>query len=286
MALSFPVEIDLGRILPQGSRLTRDVFPNLAMAVEHITAQAHADWIAYAMGRPLPGGLVIQNRNGEYARSILMRSTGDFSGEAYSELSYAQAIEEGSPERDMKTMLNTSMKVRLSKNGRRYLIIPFRHNAPGSVQGQGMPQAVHEWWKGDRQPSHVTGRYQRASGTGTFDIQTRKRVMVPGWRYHWGSRLGASHLEAMGITGQAARHLEGMVNFRNPGGKAGGGGKKGSHSQFLTFRVMIEGSRGWIARAQPPKPAARTVADTIRPIAEAAFAAAITADIEGMLAGG
>ncbi len=280
---SYPIGVDLSHLIPAGSRLTSDTFPNLAYAVGLIGQQAHQDWIAYAMGRPLPGGQVIQNRTGEYARSIMLRSTGEFAVEVYSELPYAHVIEEGRAAHDMKTMLNSSLKVRLTKDGRRYLIIPIRHNAPGSVLGNDMPAAVHDWWQQNRTPSHINGTYRRTSGTGVHDTKTRQLVTVPGWNYRWGDRLGQSHLAAMGIEGQRAKHLAGMVNFRNPGGMAGGGAKQGTHSQYLTFRVMVEGSKGWMARAQPPKPAAASTAAVIRPLAEAAFAAAMEADIRALL---
>lgn len=275
--ISFPVGVELGALIPQGSRFTRDVFPNLAAAVEMMGKQAHEDWVAFAMGRPLPGGLIIQNRTGEYARSILVRSTGDFAAEVYSELPYARAVEEGMPERDMKRMLQTSMKVRRTKDGRKYLIIPFRANSPGSVQGNAVPQQVMDFFRQANSPSSISGSFRRTSGQVASDVSTRKQVTVPGWNYNWGARLGKRDVAAMGITGQQAKRLTGMVQFRDP--------SSGGHSQLISFRRMTEGSKGWIAKAQPPKAAARAVADAIRPLCEQAFAAAITADVQGMLEG-
>lgn len=240
---------------------------------------AHQQWIAYANGAPLPNGKVISNRSGEYARSIQIRQIGPFAAEVFSDLRYAHVIEEGAPQRDMKRMLDTSFKVRLSAKGKRYLIIPFRHGAPGSVMGANMPDSVADWWK-DKTPSRITGRLLRASGTGAFDIKTRKLIMVPAWRYRWGHRLGSGDLADMGIEGKAADRLKGMVMFRKPGKGKG----YSSHSQFITFRVMSEGSKGWIAPAVEGKWPAKTVADTLRPIAEEAFRGAATADIQALLA--
>jgi hypothetical protein len=272
----FAVGIDLPG-LGAGTAITADIFPHLALAVEAMIQEAHSQWLDFASGAPLPSGMVINNRTGEYARSIVTRQLSDFSGEVFSELPYAKAIEEGMPQRDLKRMLDTSLKVRLTKDGRRYLIIPFRHNAPGSVLGNSMPEPVHDWWnEPGRESSYIKKTGQRPSGTGAFDIHTRKRIMVPNRTYSWGARLKKGDLEGMGFapSSKVGKNLTGMVRFRKPGGEGGG-----AHSQFLTFRIMVEGSKGWIAKAQPGKFPARTVAQQIAPIAEEAFRAAAEADI-------
>lgn len=276
----FSISVELGHLVPAGASFSGRVFPTLAYAVQRVAQLAHANWLAYAHGAPLPDGGVIRNRTGEYARSILLRQTGELAAEVYSDLAYARVIEEGAPQRDLHSLLNSSLKVRLTHDGRRYLIIPFRWNAPGSVMGHQMPQQVWDWWSGKGASHIVNGdmRYKRLSGTGAYDIRTRARITVPAWRYHWGDRLTKDDLAGMGITGRAAQRLHGMVNFRNPGGSGGG-----AHSKFLTFRTLVEGSKGWIVPAQPGKWPAKTVADQIRPVAEAAFAEAMKEDIENYL---
>ena len=278
---SFSISIELGEHIPAGMPLNADTFPHLAAAVRQITLYAHERWVQYAMGAPLPNGLTINNRTGEYARSIMEREIGPFAGIVESHLPYARAIEEGSPARDMKRILNTSLKVRLSKTGARYLIIPLRAD-----KHSGLPDSVANWWQQGKTSSSVTGTYRRQSGTGAYDIKTRQLITVPGWRYAWGDRLKKADLAGLGVTGQAAKRLEGMVRFANPGGKAGGGAKTGSHSQLVTFRVMSERSRGWIAPAQPGKFPARTVADQVRPLAAEMFKAAVQEDIKAILGGG
>lgn len=288
----FSIHIDLGELLPEGSALTSAEFPTLSSAVHRLAEAAHADWVAYASGAPLPSGKVIQNRTGEYARSILVRSNGDFSAEVYSDLAYAQAIEEGMPARDLKKILSSSLKVRISAAGKRYLIIPFRHNSPNSVLGNNMPTAVANWWKDEeRKPSSITGTFNRPSGTGAvawrsgtdmFGKSQKKgdRLTVPGRTYSWGTRLGKADFASLGIAGASAKRLDGMVNFRKPGGTGGG-----AHSQFITFRVMTEDSKGWIAPAQAGKWPAKTVSDTLQPIAEQAFAKAVQEDIKRIIGG-
>jgi hypothetical protein len=269
------------------SAVTASNFPSLARAVQMVAERAHAMWTAYAAGAPdvngvaLPGG-PLKNPIGEYQNSIKLRQIGPFEAEVYSNLPLAKDIEEGAPARDLKKMLDTSFKVRISKKGKRYLIIPFRHNSPNSVMGNNMPKAVQKWWK-TAEPSFINNgkiEYKRRSGTGAYDIKTRLPIMVPAWRYRWGDRLGKDHLEALGITGAAAKRLAGMVNFRNPGGD---GRKKGSDSQFITFRTMMEGSPGWIVKAKPGKYPARTTAEAMRPFAEKVFAAAMEEDIKRLL---
>lgn len=277
----FRIAVDISGLIPAGSPLNAATFPHLAFAVKEIAEAALRQWRSYASGEALPNGKVIQTRAGEYARSIMLRQRGDFDAEVYSDLPYARAIEEGTPQRDLKKMLGSSPKVRLTKDGRRYLIIPFRHNHPNSVLGNQMPQAVHDWWREpDRRPSHVTGIGQRVSGLNASDIRTRGPLMTPSRTYSWGTRLGKTDLAGIGLGGKAGKRYEGMVNFRKPGGEGGS-----AHSQFITFRVMREDSPGWIAPAREGLWPARTTADQLRPVAEEFFRKAIAEDVKAILGG-
>lgn len=278
MPSTFRIGLDVGAALSPGQTLSRDSFPLLAFAVQEIAAQVHERWVAYAQGEPLPDGQVVHSRTGEYARSIMVRPLGEFRAEAYSDLPYAHAIEDGSPARDLKKMLDTSPKVRVSKKGVRYLIIPFRFGTPGTAtMGNQMPESVHAWWQGQK-ASHVAGQFMRRSGLIASDVKTRKQMMTPARRYVWGARLTEAHLDGLGIGGQQKRRLAGMVSFKKPGGVGGG-----SHSQFISFRVMTEQSRGWQMPAQPGKHVAEQVARKFRPIAEEMFKQAMTADMQRML---
>lgn len=276
----FRISVDLGQIIPTGSALSADSFPTLSYAVKRIVEAAHQEWVAYASGSAMPNGKVIASRTGEYARSIQARDIGDFAGEVYSDLPYAKAIEEGAPARDLKRILDSSFKVRLTHDGRRYLIIPFRWNHPNSVMGQNMPEPVWNWWKDGRDASAIAGTYKRVSGTGAWDIKTKAPMTVPGWRYKWGTRLTKGDLEGLGIQGRSADRLAGMVNFRKPNTQGGS-----SHSQFITFRTMMEGSKGWVTKPTEGKWPARTVAENLRPVAEQAFRRAMEEDIARLLGG-
>ena len=50
----FRINVELGHLIPQGSPLTKDLFPTLSFAVARITEAVHQQWAAYASGAPLP----------------------------------------------------------------------------------------------------------------------------------------------------------------------------------------------------------------------------------------
>lgn len=282
----FRIGIEVGHLLPEKIELVPGLFPNLAHAVQQIAERAQTMWMGYAAGEPLPDGSTIQSRSGAYLRSIQLFQTDPLNAEVFSEAPHAKSIEEGAPARDLKKMLDTSMKVRQTRDGRRYLIIPFRWGTPGTT-GFGknvMPQQVHEMFggPGGLKPSRVTGMGKRVSGTGAYDIKTRSPFKVDQRQYKWGGRLTVESLKAAGVRSTQAKRMAGMVNMQNPSGTTGGG----KHSQFFTFRMMVEGSKGWLVPAQPGKFPARHTADRIRPIAERAFAAAVAADINQIVGGG
>jgi hypothetical protein len=198
--------------------------------------------------------------------------TGAFSAEVSSEYRYAQEIETGRPARDLKKMLDTSMKVRLSKKGKRYLIIPFRHQVPGAdAIGQSMPDDVYELAR-QMKPSRVTGTSRRLSGTGAMDIKTRKPVTVAQRKYLWGGSLPAGATPKM-QTREGSRYA-GMYRFNTSSGNA-------KSSTYLTFRVMVEGAPGWIVAAKPGLNLVKGVTDRLQPLADKAFSEAVKRDLAG-----
>lgn len=248
------------------------VFPNLAQAVKMIASAAHGQWLSYAQGAPLPGGRSMTPRSGAYLKSIQLRQIDALHWEIFSDAPYASAIESGTGPYDLKRMLQTSDRVRRTKSGKRYLIIPFRWGT-GTGSGQGvsfgrqvMPAQIHQIVS-QLTPSRITGMGQRESGN-------HPGRMVPQASYHWGGRLAFSEALNAGIGQQMARRTAGMVRFDNPGG---------GHSQYLTFRVMSEDSPGWIRPAQPGFYPAKSAVDTLRPVAEKAFAAALALDVQAIV---
>jgi hypothetical protein len=280
----FRVSVDLRHMIPPEVPVLGRALPRLKAAVESVGAAAQHRWMEYAGGKPLPNGAVIHSRTGKYLQSIQRASEGDFATRVFSDAPYSEMIENGTPARDLKRMLDTSMKVRVAKDGSRYLIIPFRWGTPGTT-GFGrnvMPQAVHELWKsGSMEASRVTGMGVRPSGTGAFDVRTRQAFMVPARRYRWGDRLSRRDLNEVGVFGEQAKRMSGMVQMRNPGGQGGS-----RHSQYLTFRVMSERSSGWLAPAIPGRHPAREVAREFEEKARRVFAMAARRDIESLLRAG
>jgi len=266
------ISIDLGRLIPLDSGVDK-TFPHLAFAVRKITERGQEIWQGYASGAQLPGGEVIHSRSGKYLRSIQQKSTGEFSGEVFSDLPYAKGIESGFPARDMKKMLDTSAKTRVSKKGKRYLIIPFRHGIPGSNFRSVMPVEVHDMWRGLKS-SKVTGTRFEPSATGALNIKTRRAMQVARRTYRWGDRMKAERLLSAGVTGRKLRDMTGMVNLKNP---------EGGHSSYMTFRVMVEGSSGWLAKARAGYFPAKSTAERLRPAAEAAFKEAVSRDVQHYL---
>ncbi len=285
--MQFLVDILIDERIAQGV-VTRAEFPSLAYAVQRMAGYGQSIWQEYASGKTLPNGKVIRARSGRYMRSILTRQTGDFSSEIYSDLLYAKDIEQGTPARDLKRMLDTSMKVRMSKKGKRYLIIPFRHGTPTNTPGSDgknatgmnvMPESVFDAWKGMKK-SRIVSVSRRASGNGSYDLRTRSPFMVAQRKYKWGDRMTGDQLRALGVSGRQLKHMKGMVHMQQ---RKGLGKKGGVHGQYLTFRVMSEDSTGWLVKARDGAWPAKTTAAELRPIAEKAFAGAVEADIRRLL---
>lgn len=269
MASGYDIRIGLQLpfALPASAPINRHLFPRTAAAVEGLATAGARFWRSYLMGAPMPSGRSISPRSGASARSVQVRELGDFSQEVYSDSPVVRYLEEGTRAYDMKRILQTSTKVRINKKGERYLIIPFRHGAPGAVGFRSvMPGFVHE------QAKQLLASMVKSSGPspnviGFHSLRTRSLEMVTRSTYSWGGRLPA------GLVARQAGHktdrFAGMVRFNNP---------QGGHSQYLTFRVMREGSAGWIRPALPGYWAARAARDRLAPHAQQVLSAAFAED--------
>lgn len=230
-------------------QVMQGLLPLLEQAVRAVAQQTRIVWMEEVQKAKLWSG-----EKDAYAQSITWAMTGTYSAVVRASYSKADEIEKGRPPRDLKRMLNTSLKVRLSSKGRRYLIIPFRHNTPGhGAHAKAMPDDVYQVAK-QLKPSRITGKTKRLSGTGAYDMKSRKPLTVSQNVYQWGERLDKSF----------GKHYAGMVRFDTGAGKS-------KSSAYLTFRVMAEGSKGWVIPAQPGQPIVKTVVDKMQPLAEKAF---------------
>lgn len=261
--MKFEIKLDISPLLQAHQAINRQVFPLVNQAVKGIAQQTMNDWQKAVQHAKLWSG-----EKDAYAQSISWKMTGDFSAIVEATYRSAEEIENGRPARDMKRMLNYSLKVRQSKDGTRYLYIPFRHNTPGhGAHASAMPADVYGLAK-KLAPTTVTGQGERRSGTGAMDVKTKGYLTVPQNTYKWGERLPAGLREKM-KPHHATDIYDGMYRFNTttPGGS--------KSSQYLTFRTMSEKSSGWIVPPQPGQHIARGVAQKMQPKATAAFAEAI-----------
>ena len=245
------------------------VLPRVTQAVHAIAQQARVNWQDAVMHARLWSGEKVP-----YVASIKMEMTGAFSAVVSTDYKYADEIENGRPPRDLKKMLDTSSKVRRTKDGRRFLVIPFRHNAPGSdALAPAMPTAVYQMAKG-LSASSIIGSGTRPSGEVTIlsrktgmratsahspylsHIKSGGHYLVNKSSYAWGDRLTPAMLHGQSKVDQGK--YAGMTRFKT---STGG-------SSYLTFRVMMEGSAGWMIPARQGQFLAKKVADDLAPLTE------------------
>lgn len=263
--MEFRIRLQLDGLPAVRAAVYQQVYPLLTQAVSLVAQQTAINWQTAVRDAKLWVG-----EKDAYAESIQVKMTGAFSALVWTDYKLAQEIETGRPARDLKRMLDTSLKVRTSKRGQRYLIIPFRHSTPGAnATGPSMPEHVYKAAR-KLEASSVTGMTTRLSGTGVMDIKTRDFLTVPQRIYKWGGRLppGMMGPNAKGKTDRFA----GMVRFQEPG-------KKPRYSTYMTFRVMSENSRGWIIPAKPGLNIAKGVVSDMQPVAEEIFKEAVRRSI-------
>lgn len=261
--LSFSIYFDLAGKLDMLKVVNKEVFPLLNQAVRAVTAQTAYNWTEAVYGAKLWSG-----EKDAYVKSITWKMTGDFSGEVEATYKHAEEIENGRPARDLKQMLNTSLKVRVNKKGTRFLYIPFRHNTPGNdAMASSMPPSVYQVAK-NLEASMVTGQTTRVSGLNAMDIKSKQFLTVPQNTYKWGQRLPAGLSPKLQPHHKTDPHA-GMVRFNT---STPGGAKS---SAYLTFRTMSEKSKGWIVPPKDGLKIAEKVVNDMRPKANLAFQQAI-----------
>jgi len=218
--------------------------PNTAQAVERSANVVVGVWSQIASG-------AFKHASGRYLHAIENGKIYPYNNDRFhsaviNNLPYAKYIENGSGSYDMKNILNTSNKVRVSKkDGKRYLIIPFRHGTPGSVEFNPMPKAVHQAAK-EMTPSRRTAVFSEPSQQGAKSYKEAQLFLSQGHpqgkmvtrsSYQWGGRLSKNDVPGMN------KNNEGMVRFPRDDSTVG--------TKYMTFRVMKEGSSGWIRPAMP-----------------------------------
>lgn len=243
-----------------------DVFPNQASAIRMIAEAAHYRWIQYASGKvPLPNGKTLGRVSGAYASSIKIAENGFLKYVIFSDDPKARWIEDGFPEWDMHQLLTSSHKVRVSKKGKKYLIIPFRHGTPGAL-GVVMPKTLYRYWMvPDRKSSVISGQYLQRSVQDHATPVTRRTYM-------WGDRVTRKDVEKLGLDPSGlGRNLVGMVRFQNNEDRGG---------QYLTFRVLGEDSKGWVRPARQGFKIAQSVYEYVQREGQKLMQIAIEEDLK------
>ncbi|ENW4943687.1 hypothetical protein ACFLMW_003838 [Salmonella enterica] len=273
MAGQMSITFSMGDTMDMLGVIDKQIFPYMHQAVDVVGKQVANRWVEAVYKAKLWSG-----EKDAYAQSISWKMNGDFSGYVEATYKYAKEIEEGRPSRDLKRMLGTSLKVRRTKAGTRFLVIPFRHNL------KNMPPALAAQAQA-LTASKVTGMTQRRSGEITgfgmkpakvqtpflSNPKTHGPMMVNQAQYKWGNRIAAGFFgpNPKGKVDIAA----GMVRMDTSSGKQ-------KSSAFMTFRIMSEKSQGWIVPPQPGQWIARDVIAKIAPEAEKLFQKAMALDVK------
>lgn len=250
--MNFSISLDFSQIL-MGLGQVNEGAASLIHKGIGITAQKVKEEWADKVSKA-PGIWSVERKT--YINSLRWEYTGPYSAVVTTDYKIASEIESGRPAKDLKRMLDSSMKVRNSKKGR-YLIIPFRHNVPAgdghSSYAKQMPAHIYAQAKA-LAPSRVTSIGSRASGTGALDIKTKSPFLVPQRAYDWGAKL------PKGMAPKKSAHhtsdfYAGMVRMQT--------GK--NSSAYITFRIMGVWQTGkWIVDAKPGQWIARSVAQSVQ----------------------
>lgn len=258
------VSVDLSQLVQMDALSRIGLFANLSRAVADLAETGVQRWNQAIDSAPG----VWQGERDAYKAATRAVQVGPYAWELINDYRYVEDIETGRPPRDLKVMLSTSLKVRVSKKGARYLIIPFRHNTPGYT-AHAPSMAPHVYAEAKELPaSRIKSHGTRLSGTGAWDVNTKAPARVRSRNYVWGGRLGKGlvpKLQSRHKTDPAA----GMVRFSAKGG-----------STYMTFRVMSERSSGWIIPAKPGLYLAKMVADSLQRSAATDLPAAIERDLD------
>ncbi|EMD0638858.1 hypothetical protein VPZ60_004274 [Salmonella enterica] len=281
MAAKMEITFNMGSTMDVLGVVNKEVMPYMNQAVNAVGMKLANTWAEEVQKAKLWKG-----EKDLYTQSISWKMTGDFSGVVEATYKGAKGIEEGRPARDLKKMLGTSFKVRRTKKGARFLVIPFRHNI------KNMPPELYAQAKA-LEASKVTGMTERRSGeivgarmqpakVQTHFLSNPKTggpMMVKQAKYSWGGRIASGFfgpnpnkiMKGNGFNPRGIHDLAaGMVRFDTSSGNQ-------KSSAYMTFRVMHEKSEGWVVPPQAGKYLARSAVEKVQPQAEKLFGQAMAA---------
>jgi hypothetical protein len=226
-----------------------------------------SEWKSYAMGAQIPGtSYKLKNPTGGYAAGIKARNDGPFDYTIYNDSLVAHALEEGTPQLDMKTTHPYGQKGRVANHGTKnnprwvpYLIVPFRWGTPRATGGH-FRNII---------PEQIYAMLQLQIKAGVF---TRTKVLPsthtePNF---WGEQVQRAEYEGEDERGNWGSILRGIGgDIEGMSVMAANTAKKRS-STYFTFRVIsAESPAGsWIKPATPAMHIAQHVADNVRNVVE------------------
>lgn len=235
---------NLDEIIKKLERMEKGDLVYTQEAVKTATEVVQRRWIEYASGVQVTysgGTFKVNVVSGEYLRSIVngvsYPALGDkLTGEVTSTSPHGVMVEKGIKSFDMKKTHLSGPKTRLSKDGSKYLTIPFRHGTPRTTTMNVMPEAV----------------YERAKRLAI----SRKNNFIQRWwtgkKYSWGDRLDSEYGGEREKPHWSTGKYTGMVKMAGR-----------PHTQYLTFRRISEKSKpeAWIHPGTKPRPVTQAVVE-------------------------
>lgn len=267
---TYNLSVDISQLVQGLAVAQLEIAQRIAATVDATANIVMAEWDDAVYRAGGKGGIRVAERDA-YRASIKKRPINDHEIEIYSDYKHAAEIETGRPARDLKRMLDTSTKVRISAKGARYLIIPFRHNTPGSdALAASMPKDVYKIAK-QMQLSSAVGSKTEMNAHGNpisrsvyawgkaYTKLNKARTIIP-------ARIPAGMM-GPNPKGKVDR-FAGMVRMKDDSANNRAGG-------YLTFRVMTSNSSGWIVPAQPGLFIVQKIVNDNQPLFERAIEEAV-----------
>lgn len=269
------------------------LFPNSLHALHELAMVGRDQWRAVVSGEKQVQGRTINRRSGRLADSInvtvdenppdgeLIRYV--IAPDNAEAMQVAYWLEVGTDAFDMKKVLQTSHKVREGKDGKKYLIIPFRWGTPsttvvGAYVGREIPRPVYSFML--RRSPDGDRLFRESSVTGTFTEPSVLDGITPVTRrtYSWGDSLTPQDIRELGLDpdSKPGRHMVGMYRFNDPEDPAN------KHAQHITFRVMSENSKpgSWVRPAMPGYHVAENIKRMLDAIAPSYLQTALDIDMD------
>lgn len=269
---------------------SRGVYPELYQAIEVAGEHIKKIWIRNA-------NAVLNHTQGDYVNGIVSGTEYPYEKDPLSyaiinKSKHAYRLEYGNEAWDMKKFLQTSDKIRMTKKGEKYLIIPFRHGVPGTKGYKNMPEEVYKEAK-NLSASVVTGYYHEGSiqGAQTYKdallLRESNPIKVKRRNYKWGDKLVSS--DETSIYHNMYR-FETNTHINRKQVPVDGGkfvnktpNSDVQNSIYLTFRVMKESHSGWIYPRREGKYILKKTIEEGEPFINPILTQAGKTDIENLL---